>query len=165
MDLMNDDRATQFDPTRAARLHALDMALATRTSLSVLISGAPDLALPMAIKIAAGADEAPSGDVLMVDGAADGELGSTLIGAAARDLNRFRAVVVHSVDSLDAAQQSALMSLVADAARPRDRGCRIVATTSVPLFERVLEGSFDSRLFYCLNKIHIKALAPQTGDC
>jgi hypothetical protein len=165
MNLMNDDQATQIDPTGAARLHALDMELAARTSLSVLISATPDLALPMAIKIAAGTDEPASDDVMVVDGAANRDLQSTLIRAASGALDRLRAVVVHDVDSLGPAQQSALMSLVTDAARPRARACRIVATTSVALFERVLEGTFDSRLFYCLNKIHIKAAAPLGADC
>jgi hypothetical protein len=164
MDLMNPDRANQIDPTGHAQLHALDMALAARTSLSVLISATPELALPMAIEIAAGTDGPVADDVLVVDAAANG-VESALIGAASGHLDRLRAVVVHDVDSLDPAQQSALMSLVTDAARPRPRACRIVTTTSVPLFERVLEGSFDSRLFYCLNKIHIKADAPLTGDC
>jgi hypothetical protein len=164
MDLMNPDRANQIDPTGYAQLHALDLALAARTSLSVLISATAELALPMAIKIAAGTDGPCADDVLVVDAASNG-VESALIGAASGDLDRLRAVVVHDVDSLDTAQQSALMSLVADAARPRPRACRIVTTTSVPLFERVLEGSFDSRLFYCLNKIHIKDDAPLVGDC
>jgi hypothetical protein len=166
MDLMNDDRTTQFDPTGAARLHALDMALAARTSLSVLITATPELAIPIAIKIAAGTDEPASDEgVLVVDAADNRDLQSTLIRAASGGLDRLRAVVVHDVDSLGPAQQAALMSLVADAARPRARACRIVATTSVPLYERVLDGSFDSRLFYCLNRIHIKAGAPPAGAC
>jgi DNA-binding NtrC family response regulator len=32
---------------------------------------------------------------------------------------------------------------------------RLITTTSVPLFERVLAGAFESRLFYSLNAIHI----------
>jgi DNA-binding NtrC family response regulator len=60
---------------------------------------------------------------------------------------------------LDLAQQSALMPLVAAA-----RACRIIATTSVPLFERVLQGSFDAGLFYALNTIHIKVGDRDTDD-
>ena len=57
------------------------------------------------------------------------------------------------------------MALVADSAgRPR-AACRIIATTSVPLFERVIQGSFDSDLFYRLNRIHIKGGAHLSHDC
>ena len=56
------------------------------------------------------------------------------------------------------------MALVADLGRPGARPCRIISTTSVPLFERVRQGSFDPQLFYCLNKIHIKVGVPLADD-
>jgi DNA-binding NtrC family response regulator len=48
------------------------------------------------------------------------------------------------------------MSLVASLGRPGTGRCRLISTTSVSLFARVRETSFDADLFYALNKIHIK---------
>jgi hypothetical protein len=156
MTLMNEARRVQIEPTLPARLHSLDMAIAARTSLPVLISAPPEAAFPMAIEIALGTDGNGADRVMVVDADDDRYLQSTLIRAASADLGGLRAVVVHDVDALDQAQQSTLMALT-DRARPGARACRIIATTSVPLFDRVLDGSFDSALFYRLNTIHIKA--------
>lgn len=150
MHLLNDDTHFQV-PTGAAGLHSLDMAVAARTSLPVLISAPPERARQMAIEIAVGPDGDGADGVVVVDAADHHYLQSTLMLAAGAPLSHLRAVVVYDVDALDLAHQSALMPLVAGA-----RACRIIATTSVPLFERVLQGSFDSGLFYALNTIHIK---------
>jgi hypothetical protein len=155
MDMMNEDRCSRVDSSGPARQHSLDMAVATRTSLPVLISAPAEFALPMAIEIAGG----PAVDgaaIVFVDGAAHRDVSWTLDRAASGELGPLRAIVVQDVDALDQTQQSALMALVADGAGPRSRPCRIIATTSVPLFERVMQGSFDSDLFYRLNRIHIK---------
>lgn len=164
MDVMNEDRRSRLDSSGPARLHSLDMAVATRTSLPVLISASAEFALPMAIEIAGG----PAGDgagIVFVDGAAHLDVSWTLARAAAAELGPLRAIVVQDVDALDQTQQSALMALVADPSGPAARPCRIIATTSVPLFERVMQGSFDSELFYRLNRIHIKGGAPLSHDC
>jgi hypothetical protein len=164
MDVMNEDRHSRIDWSGPARLHSLDMAVATRTSLPVLISAPAELALPMALEIAGG----PAGDAtdtVFVDGAAHRDVSWTLDRAAAAELGPLRAIVVQDVDALDQAQQSALMALVADADGRATRPCRIIATTSVPLFERVMQGSFDSDLFYRLNRIHIKGGAHLSHGC
>jgi Sigma-54 interaction domain len=159
MDLRNDDRHVRIDPTGLARLRSLDMAVATRTSLPVLISAPAEYALPMAIEIAAGPGGTSADDVVVVDAADNRSLSSTLTRASAADRGPIRAIVLQDVEWLDQAQQSALMALVADTDHPGSRACRIIATTSVPLFERVIQGSFDSDLFYRLNRIHIKVAA------
>ena len=156
MDLMNDDRPSWTDQTGQARLRSLDMAAATRTSVPVLISAPAESALPMALEIAVGRGADGAGGVLVVDAADNGHLHSTLSRASAAGLGTLRTIVVQDVETLDQAQQSVLMALVADTADPDSRTCRIIATTSVPLFERVIQGSFDSDLFYRLNRIHIK---------
>jgi hypothetical protein len=163
MDLMNDDRPFQIDAAELAWLHSLDMAVATRTSLPVLISAPVEVALPMAIEIAVGDGEDGADGVVVVDAADDRYLQSTLLRAASDDGGQLRAVVVHDVDALSRAQQSTLMSLMADIGRPG--ACRVISTTSVRLFDRVLQGSFDSDLFYRLNKIHIKvdSRLPRSG--
>jgi len=164
MDVMKEDRRSRIEPFGPARLHSLDMAVARRTSLPVLISAPAEFALPMAIEIAGG----PAGDgagIVFVDGAAHRDASWTLDRAAAAELGPLRAIVVQDVDALDRTQQSALKALVADPAGPVARPCRIIATTSVPLFERVTQGSFDSDLFYRLNRIHIKGDAHLSHGC
>jgi hypothetical protein len=141
-------------------LHSLDMAVAARTVAARAHQRPTRCARQLAIEIAVGPDGDGADGVVVVDAADHHYLQSTLMLAAGAPLTHLRAVVVHDVDALDPAQQSALMPLVAGA-----RACRIIATTSVPLFERVLQGSFDSGLFYALNTIHIKVGARDTDHC
>lgn len=164
MDLMNDDRRFRIDQTGLARLRSLDMAVATRTSVPVLISAPAESALPMALEIAVGRGADGADDVVVVDAADNPHLRSTLTRASAADRGPRRTIVVQGVEALDQAQQSALMALVAQTSDPDVRGCRIIATTSVPLFERVTQGSFNSDLFYRLNRIHIKVGAQLLND-
>jgi hypothetical protein len=161
---MNDNRGVWTDQTGLARLRSLDIAVATRTSVPVLISAPAESALPMALEIAVGPGASGSDGVVVVDAADNRHLRSTFTRASAADLGTLRTIVVRGVEALDQAQQSALMALVADTAGPDSRVCRIIATTSVPLFERVRQGSFDSNLFYRLNRIHIKVGANPSHD-
>ena len=57
------------------------------------------------------------------------------------------------VHRFTSAQQAAVMKLV-EAAQARPIA-RIVASSSVDLFDLVERGSFDARLFYRLNTIHL----------
>jgi hypothetical protein len=156
MDLMNDDRRSWTDRTGQASERWLDMAVATRTSVPVLISAPPDSALPMALEIAVGRGVGGAGGVVVVEAADNCHLQSTLTRASETNLGTLRTIVVQDVETLDHAQQSVLMALVGGTGDSDSRACRIIATTSVPLFERVRQGSFDSELFYRLNRIHIK---------
>ena len=156
MDSMNDDRRSWIDRTGQARLCSQDMAVAARTSVPVLISAPAESALPMALEIAVGRGVDGAGGVVVVDAADNCDLHSTLTRASTDGVGMLRTIVVQDVETLDHAQQSVLMALVADTGDSDSRACRIIATTSVPLFERVTEGSFDSDLFYRLNRIHIK---------
>jgi len=161
MDLMNDNRSASIDRPGLAQLCSHDIAVATRTSVPVLISAPAESALPMALEIAMGYGGDGADGVVVVD-AADADhrhLRSTFELFSEAGLSPLRTIVVQGVEALDQAQQSALMALVADPAGLDARACRIIATTSVPLFERVTQGSFDSDLFYRLNRIHIKVAA------
>jgi hypothetical protein len=157
MDVMHDDRSFQINSTFLAQMHSLDIAAAARTSLPVLISAPTPFALPIAIEIAVGPGTKGADGLVVVDAADDEYLRSTLKRAASADFGRLSALVVYDVEALDWSQQSTLKALVTRMTRPGARACRLIATTSVPLFERVLQGSFDSDLFYCLNTIHITA--------
>ena len=46
MDLMNSGRTASIDPTNLAKALSLDIAVAARTSLPVLITAPPEFALP-----------------------------------------------------------------------------------------------------------------------
>ena len=62
-------------------------------------------------------------------------------------------LVVHEIHGLNQAQQTALLRLLET---DKNRGrCRIIATSSASLFDRVREGAFLEALFYRLNVIHI----------
>jgi hypothetical protein len=156
MNLINDDRPFHIDPTILARLHSMDMAVAARTCLPVLISGPTALALPAAIEIAVGDDENGADGVIVVDAGDDHYLRSILALAMSPKRGRVRAVVIHGVEALDKAQQAAVMALVADLSKTALGDCRLITTTSVSLFDRVVQGRFDPELFYRLNEIHIK---------
>jgi hypothetical protein len=164
MNLINDDRLFRFDPAGLARLHSLDLAVAARTSLPVLITGPVELALTTAIEIAVGTDLSGAEGVVVVDAADDRHLRSTLTHAMSSDVGRPRAVVIHSVDTLDVPLQREVMALVASLSIPQAGGCRLITTTAVSLFERVIQGRFDPELFYRLNEIHIKVGDPWVAD-
>jgi hypothetical protein len=163
MDLMNSARTSSIDPTNLTKALSLDIAVAACTSLPVLITAPPELALPVATEIAMGYGDRGADGVVVVDAADDSHLRSTLRRAASPG-GGLRAVVIHDVHGLNPAQQSALMTLVNGLGRPGAGRCRLISTTSVSLFDRVLDDSFDSDLFYSLNKIHIKMDRHGWGD-
>src|SRR5205085_9007196 len=140
-------------------LHSLDLAVAAQSSVPVLISGPTERALPTAIEIAVGTGENGADGVMVVDAGDDRYFRSTMVRASSSDFGRLRALVIHGVDALDDAQQAAVMTLVAKLSARRASGCRLITTTAVSLFDRVVEGRFDADLFYRLNEIHIT-----TGD-
>ena len=164
MDLMNSARTSSIDSTNLTKALSLDIAVAACTSLPVLITAPPELALPVATEIAMGHGERGADGVVVVDAADDSHLRSTVRRAASQGTGGLRAVVIHDVHGLNPAQQSALMALVNGLGRPGAGRCRLISTTSVSLFDRVLDDSFDSDLFYSLNKIHIKMDRPGWGD-
>lgn len=64
-------------------------------------------------------------------------------------------VLLHQVGRLDRAVQSRLADrLVLHRAQNRPR-CRLLASTSEALLARVADGTFDDRLYYRLNVIHL----------
>jgi hypothetical protein len=156
MEAMTDDQYLHSKQERPVPPSRLDMATATRMSLGVLISAPRDCALRLALEIAMGPGEESADGVVIVQAADTTYLQSALRRATTAGCNRRRAVVVQDVDALDQGQQSTLRLTMEDIARNGANACRIIATTSVPLFERVAEGLFDAGLFYRLNTIHIR---------
>ncbi|MEF3264363.1 sigma-54 factor interaction domain-containing protein, partial [Campylobacter jejuni] len=65
-------------------------------------------------------------------------------------------VLLQEVHALSLSEQAEVDDRLAElrASRPA-AGVRFIASSSMPLFEKVQEGAFDERLFYRLNVIHM----------
>ena len=136
----------------------MDINLAAQCDGPVLITATPDDALAIARLIATLArgecptqvltcDPAEGGDVLteMADSALHHQPGSD------RPI-----LLLREVQMLTSSEQAAVMNrLGARASWPVEHLARILASSSIDLFEAVRRGAFDERLFYCLNQIHI----------
>jgi hypothetical protein len=151
---MTDDPTDQLDVTWRMLPHNLDIA-AARSSPAVLITAPAKLGRRVATELATwGAEE--DRDAVAVVEAGDRRCLQSALSCATAGTGRLRAMVVHDVDALDAAQQAVFMAALAHIPRQGPHACRIIATTTVWLFDRVLQGSFNSDLFYRLNTIHIR---------
>ena len=125
-----------------------EIEFARQSRVPVLITAPPDRALAIAHAIALGGKKGTY-RMVMCDGDA--------IVSAARGDRRENGttdngvtLVVPDVHALSEAEQAALVQLGEDV-----RHRRIIATSSVCLFERVRQGTFNGTLFYRLNVIHI----------
>jgi hypothetical protein len=128
-----------------------DIRLARSSDGHVLISASPERALAVAKRI--GTDATRAGAVARLE-VCDVALGQDVLTAVAQTAgaNRPSILLLREVHTLSAGQQCALKRLLIG---PRARASRLVASSSVSLFDRVREGAFDADLFYCLNTIHI----------
>jgi sigma-54-interacting transcriptional regulator len=129
----------------------IDIDIATCTSLPVLISGAPDETMRVAMTIASN-DENEWRRRLLIVGAARSRIGASTLDAEGAG----RVVLLRDVDTLDHDQQAWLIETILT--RCRTAGTpdwRLITTTSVPLTDQVAAGAFAARLFYLLNAIHI----------
>jgi hypothetical protein len=135
---------------------ALDIHVAVRTKVPVLISAPPDCAVNVARAIAAFAGAWNATDVVVCDCAGGDDLG-TAVASALSVRGRHPSEVIlllREVHALGAAGQVAVANLVA--AWHAGRGAPwVISTCSVSLFDRVREGGFDETLFYSLNALHI----------
>jgi hypothetical protein len=105
---------------------ARDIEIAAGTIVPILISGAPERTLATArLIVSEAAGRNPAG--------------------------RGLSILIPEVHTLDAPDQEALLKLLATPGRP----VRVIATTSIDLYERIMVGEFDRALFYRLNTIHI----------
>jgi DNA-binding NtrC family response regulator len=135
---------------------ALDIHVAARTKVPVLISAPPDCAVNVARAIAAFADEWKASHIVVCDCAAGDDLGAAVANAHTVGGRRTSEVilVLQEVHALGAADQAVLSTLVA-AWHAGQNTPRIISTSSESLFDRVRQGLFDGQLFYCLNALHI----------
>ena len=128
-----------------------DIELAIRSTVAVLITAPPVHALSIARVIA---DERGwSSDLLVCDfGSARHERRLEL--DEQPPLQRARILLLREVHDLTPTQQARLMELLESDSVPGRRP-RIIASSSVSLWNRVQEGAFDERLYYRLNAIHL----------
>ena len=135
---------------------ALDIRLASRTTTPVLISAPADCAENIARAIAAFSCVKHGPGVVVCDCAEGGSVTRAVEDARAAVGSADVTLVLREVHALGAAGQREAACLIG--ALPQDAAPaapRIIATSSVSLFERVRDGIFDERLFYRLNVLHI----------
>jgi hypothetical protein len=131
-----------------------DIAIAARVSAPVLITAPGHCADNILHDIVARRHTGGSPTILTCEPGGSDTFAERLAGGLATD----HEVVVwlKEVHRLSAAEQALVSALLADAQhRDDDASTRIIASSSVDLFERVEAGAFDAALFYRLNAIHI----------
>lgn len=145
-----------------------DVEIAARSRVPVLITAPPERALRIARDIASrGAQEGQPGSENMQ--VCDTAAGDDIIAALAE--NQLKAsmgggtttFLLQEVHMLSEIEQEAIMKLLdTRPSRPIDEMPRIITTSSVSLFDRVQQGTFDAKLFHRLNVIHI-VVPPTNG--
>ena len=129
----------------------LDIKLARRSRVPVLITATPDRAFAVAHAIAAGGRKKRP-RIVMCDGAA-------IVSEALEERREQGAtngevvLFVREVQTFNDTEQAALMLLLFDGDDVGKR--RIISTSSVCLLDLVRRGTFNAMLFYRLNAIHI----------
>jgi DNA-binding NtrC family response regulator len=146
---------------------ALDIHLAAQTRAPVLISAPADCAENVARAIAALSSARKGADLVICD-CAGGDSPAQAVararaarGAAADQIT----LLLREVHALGEADQAEVARVVGARGKARwTNAPRIISTTSVSLFDRVRNGAFDKRLFYCLNVLHIVVKGKEDAD-
>ena len=136
-----------------------DLELATTTDLPVLISGSPSASRAIACELDR-KSRSPKGTVEVVDcreGGALNALHALVQPAEGRSEMRQRAriLLLEEVHALDPGDQALLEREIEDIRSCPGCPVRILASSSTPLFDRVVDQLFSERLFYRLNLIHV----------
>jgi DNA-binding NtrC family response regulator len=135
-----------------------DVQLAATSHVPVLISGEPGASLELASELSrrSGARSA----VVLVDcrhGAAAERIVPAMCGPSARtDAGLMNALLLLEVQALSSTGQVLLEQQLETTLLDGGR-TRVIASSSVPLYERVATGEFRERLYYFLNMIHLVA--------
>jgi DNA-binding NtrC family response regulator len=131
----------------------MDLQVAARSRVPVLISGSPRCALMLAQAIAGLPSRVDRNmTVVSCDVDCDLEAAFTAPASVTRRLPRAPVLLLREVHALTRAGQSVLRRLLSS--RPLEAP-RVFASTSVSLDQRVKDGLFDPDLFYSLNTIHL----------
>ena len=150
-------------PVRRARTNDLesDIGLAARYRARVLITAPMDRALSIVQAIAARNHGGVSREIISCD-AEDADHVIAAVDDRAGKVGNDRSPIlwVKDVHRFSAAQQASLLRLIGDMSRQPARISLVIASSNVDLFDHVTNGSFDARLFYLLNSIHIVEMPP-----
>ena len=141
-------------PERSWHTLAPDIEIAAKSGLPVLVSGRPAAALTIARAIAAAASLDPVRDVRILDAVSAEDLLMTLTAQTA-DPGKGAILVLREVHRFSPSQQADVAEMLALGREHPSVKLRIVATSSVSLLDHVVDGTFDERLFYALNAVHI----------
>jgi sigma54-dependent transcription regulator len=138
---------------------ASDIQLAAVSELPVLISGDPVASRAVALELDR-VGRSRCGAVEVVDCRLPGAL-------EARPLRtrpgRSSVLLLQEVHALSSREQLLLEQQLDDILQlPPDTRIRVVASSSAPLYDRVIDERFRERLFYRLNMVHI--VVPAGGD-
>lgn len=135
-----------------------DLQLAATVDVPVLISGPPEECQELACELDRRSGS-PDGTVEVVDCRSSAALTVFRRRTAERithcDAAHGRILLLQEVHALSPADQVRLARRLEEVRRSHCTGLRIVASSSVPLFDRVMDHLFDEHLFYRLNVIHI----------
>jgi Sigma-54 interaction domain len=135
-----------------------DIGCAARSHVPVLITGLPEDGKEIACAIDR-RSESPRGRVEVVDCRQDGAF-TRVMSLASQESEPPRRkpaiVLLQEVHALSLLEQAGVDDRLAELrAGRRAAGVRFIASSSMPLFEKVQQGAFDERLFYRLNVIHM----------
>ncbi len=145
-------------PVRRWRTSDLEaeIGLAARYRARVLITAPVDRALPIVQAIAARHHGGVNHEIISCD-AEDADRVIPAVKDRAGKIGKDRSPILWVKDPhrFSTAQQAILLQLIDDTSRQPTRIPRVIASSNVDLFDRVRNGSFDARLFYLINSIHI----------
>jgi len=145
--------------THGAASHlASDLRLAAVTDLPVLLSGSPAACRKIAWELDR-RNRDPRGAVEVVDCRQAGALGAlqgvTRREASHADTERASILLLQEVHALNPTDQALLEKEIEEIRMRPNRAVRILASSSAPLFDRVVDQLFSERLYYRLNVIHV----------
>ena len=152
-------------PVRHARTSDLeaDIGLAARYRAHVLITAPADRTLSIVQAIAAHGHGGATQEIISCDaGNVDHVIAAVDDRAGKSGKDRGPILLVKDVHRFSAAQQAVLLRLIGDTVLQPDVMPRVIASSNVDLFDRVINGNFDAQLFYRLNSIHI-VVTPANG--
>jgi DNA-binding NtrC family response regulator len=132
----------------------MDLQVAARSRVPVLISGSPRCALMLAQAIAGLPSRVDRSMKIVSCNVDNCDLEAAFTAPAPETMRSRRppVLLLREVHALTQAGQSVLRRLLSS--QPLEAP-RVFASTSVSLDQRVKDGLFDPDLFYCLNAIHL----------
>lgn len=180
MDIPNGTRKSRprgDESARGSALSDLDLSSAARTDACVLLTGQEDAVRSLAYQIHS-LSGWRHGPFTIVDCAKRSEtLESELFGLLSETesaagpepyprLAQAGTVLLHDVGRLPPGVQARIADRLVTLSEKRRAGSsrRLMASTSEPLLPRVLDGTFDDRLFYRLNVIHFVLPGERSTD-